>query len=293
MKVEPESATWRKLLLLETLSRWSDQTHLVEVRMLNNRVAEIGTLAVGDKMTPGQVVDFVMRTGSRHVLQAGHPKFDHAVNLAALMTEQSEKFFADPAEAFFAHRKADGTDYSRHSFEVKYSEKKPAVMDEISNAFQGNEKARLVMPTVISIADEMYTNAIYNAPTDKDGNRYNKFLSRSSPVKLEDGREAKITVAADKQVLFVYCEDPYGSVSLGEALEPIDLCYKKGLGTVMRMDGDAGTSIGCHMIFEQCSSFFLAIKPGQKTVFGATILLGLPTRFLHEIPKNVHLIAPF
>ncbi|OFZ18217.1 MAG: hypothetical protein A2Z20_11885 [Bdellovibrionales bacterium RBG_16_40_8] len=290
MKIITEMAQWRKMIHEETLSRWSDNILLLDTNELKRTQTDENCVAIVDKFSTAAVMDIVATTNVKHVIQVSNPKFDHAANLSAALIQQPEHFFSSPAEIFFLHRQKEIPKYASESFSVRNSRDKISVLNVIETYLKDIDKISPILNNILSIADELYTNAVFNAPVDDMGKPKFAKMARSLPLEIDYNHEAKITVAHSEQLLFIYCEDSYGSLVPNKVIKRIDYCHKNGVSSSMNIKSYGGTGIGCYMMFEQCNSFFMTVQPGKKTIVGAALLLGLPGRLIAEIPKNIHII---
>ena len=113
---------------------------------------------------------------------------------------------------------------------------------------------------------------------------------RSSAVEMEPGAHAELFMASDGQILLLGCEDPYGTLQPPKVLNKLRDCYSFGVSQAINF-GQGGAGIGCFLMMEQSSSYFLMANPGIKTTVMTCLPLGVPVRVSSAIPKNLHLIS--
>lgn len=122
--------------------------------------------------------------------------------------------------------------------------------------------------TILSIAnalDEMISNAIYNAPTDKEGNYLYKSLPRNERVQLEDHQSAIITYGFDSEKLGVSIKDPFGSLGKNKVWEILRKCSKS---TSYTDDSDSGGGgLGIYTILKNVHHLIINIHGGTSTEF--------------------------
>jgi hypothetical protein len=114
-----------------------------------------------------------------------------------------------------------------------------------------------------SVVDEFVTNAVYNAPTDADGNKRYQELGRELPVDLAPSEHVEIKFSSDGQRFAVSAADRFGSLTTGRLLDYLAKCYRKGPDQIDVKPGGAG--LGFYYVFESLSHFVVNISPGRRT----------------------------
>jgi hypothetical protein len=114
-----------------------------------------------------------------------------------------------------------------------------------------------------TVADELITNALYNAPRDGNGQSRYAHLSRSQPVRLEQTEQIEIRYCCDGRLLGISASDPFGSLAEDRLLAYLGKCLRKGEDQVDDKPGGAG--LGLYYIFEAVSHLVVNIAPGRRT----------------------------
>jgi hypothetical protein len=114
-----------------------------------------------------------------------------------------------------------------------------------------------------TVADELITNALYNAPRDADGNSRYAHLPRTDAVGLEPHEEIEIRYCCDGLRLGISASDPFGSLTEERLLDYLGKCLRKGEDQVDTKPGGAG--LGLYYIFEAVSHLVVNIAPGRRT----------------------------
>jgi CRP-like cAMP-binding protein len=149
------------------------------------------------------------------------------------------------------------------SFMVESSEQR----EEIKNALHDYLKELGLRSNIIDrclvAAEELLMNAIYDAPTDEDGNSLYNHLSRSEKVVLDEKHKAKFKYASDG-INFVMCvTDPNGALKKNVLLDYLKRCYNNNAGHTEANKGGGGR--GLHQIIENSDLTVFNIEPGKKT----------------------------
>ena len=114
-----------------------------------------------------------------------------------------------------------------------------------------------------SVADEFCTNAVYNAPLDRNGRHRFADKSRTGLVALDPGEEIEVKFCCDGRRLGISTSDPFGSLKTTELLEYLSKCLRKGEDQVDSKEGGAG--LGFYYIFDSLSHFVVNLRPGKMT----------------------------
>lgn len=114
-----------------------------------------------------------------------------------------------------------------------------------------------------SIADELVTNALYNAPVDKEGHHRFASVARSEQVQLDPGEELTIKICCDGRRLGISASDPFGSLTVRRVLDYLAKCLRKGADQVDDKAGGAG--LGLYYVFDGLSHFAINLHPGHRT----------------------------
>jgi CRP-like cAMP-binding protein len=120
-----------------------------------------------------------------------------------------------------------------------------------------------VLDRVQVACEEMMMNAIYDAPTDKEGKSLFNHLPRTTEIVLNSEQQANFTYGCDGNLLAVSIQDPFGSLSREIIMNYLESCYGNQAGTLNAEKGGAGR--GLHQILESCDWTIFNIKPGNKT----------------------------
>lgn len=141
---------------------------------------------------------------------------------------------------------------------------------------------------VEGIADELITNAIYNAPRDAEGRPRYAALPRRQPVTLEPHEEAVLEIACDGNTLAVALSDPFGSLTQDTLVAYLNRCLVSR-APFTDETGAAGAGIGLYRVFQSLSTFVVNLEPGRRTEVIALIDLRVPMKKFRQVPKSFHI----
>jgi len=235
----------------------------------NNTVFVAGTLE------PNQIVDQVLDKNITSVIQTNEKFFHEDLKRLAKLREDPPGYFKNHVVFLFP----DAVD-TLH-IEVKASTNKEEVREK-AVAFCADVKGRNVTESVIAIFEELYMNAIYDAPNEA---KKQKLKSAA----LVD-QAAHLCLVRSETQLGISFSDNYGSLNSQKFLRRLREIYKEGAGQVINLRNEGGAGIGCSLMFENASSIILGVIPGVQTLVSCVIPLGLNNRQRAEIKKSLHLV---
>ena len=214
------------------------------------------SILVTEGMTASDVIECAHERGVRHLIQKDGVSFEKEKKLAEVMINEPAKFFADPLRAIIG---GDPQTDRAFSFQCTATETKRALLVKIREFLDQHEKTKSVRDEVLLAADEIFTNASKNTGV---------FYSKESIGVTRPGViEFVCYVEVDRVVIL--CTDSYGGLVIPNLVGKIRHCYEKGIAGAIQQ-GDAGAGIGSFLIFNNCSSYYLGVDRGKKTVVGGS-----------------------
>jgi hypothetical protein len=93
---------------------------------------------------------------------------------------------------------------------------------------------------ILIVIDELFSNALFNAPVDGDGYRIFKNMERHEKVRYPGNKNAKIFAVHTANDLFIGAVDPWGSVDRDGICQSLYHAYSEGTVTeeVKAQDSD-------------------------------------------------------
>lgn len=114
-----------------------------------------------------------------------------------------------------------------------------------------------------TVADELFTNAIYNAPIDADGRSRWAHMPRKDEVVLAPGEEVVVRFCSDGSRLGISTTDPFGSLTPERLFDYLAKCFRGGVDQIDDKPGGAG--LGLYYIFDAVSHMVVNIASGERT----------------------------
>jgi hypothetical protein len=120
---------------------------------------------------------------------------------------------------------------------------------------------RSILDMLLVVADEMVTNALYNAPVDANGARPNAALSRMVKVELAGAAEVVVELRCDGQRLGIATTDPFGSLDRDVVLGSLLRCFDRAVPRA----GTGGAGLGLYMFVSSVTHAIVNVAPGRCT----------------------------
>lgn len=113
------------------------------------------------------------------------------------------------------------------------------------------------------VADELITNALYNAPVDAQGRPRFAHLSRREDFELGANEGIVVRVLVNEQRVAISVRDPFGSLGTETVLAYLAKCLRAGSDQIDEKPGGAG--LGLFTCFEALSHFVINLARGRAT----------------------------
>jgi hypothetical protein len=152
---------------------------------------------------------------------------------------------------------------SARSVTVKSSADKEAVLSMCEQFAAATELGSRKTAMLLTVGEELTSNALYDAPVDAAQRARHADLPRSERVELAPGEAVVVTVASDGRRLGISVEDPFGSLRAETVVDYLAKCLRKGQDQIDRKPGGAG--LGLFYAFNSLSQFVVNIEPKKRT----------------------------
>jgi hypothetical protein len=149
------------------------------------------------------------------------------------------------------------------SFEVRKSADRDAIVDEAEALASSSGCHGEIARGAATAAEELLTNALYDAPTDTGGKARHAHLERAVPVELSADEAIAFQLAYDGNRIGMSARDPFGSLTPEKVVEYLSRCFLRTSYEVPEEGGGAG--LGLYFIFNLVQHFVINIAPGHMT----------------------------
>ena len=251
------------------------------------------TIVAAEGLEMAELLSWKLDREANHVCQIDAGSLQNELNTSALMMRSPGAFMDSPIETILgpaAIVTATKRSFTKLSLRFHKGSEKGVTLDKLRDLLTKQGRSDSLISDAVLVADEMFTNAIFNAPYVDLKSGFNPGIDRNDwSVEMTLGRHAELLVGYDESRLVIACRDPFGSLDIRQMLTRIRDCCTKGVSANMRM-GVGGAGIGTFMVLNASSSLYVGVQPGKCSVIAAAIHWKWGTKKRSQTPKNLHCI---
>lgn len=157
---------------------------------------------------------------------------------------------------------------------VQGSRSRDQLKGDMESHLKGLGIRQSILDRVVTVAEELLMNAIYDAPVDLKGQALFNHMTRQSEIHLDTHQQSQLCFGCDGKLVAVSVEDPFGSLSKEIILKYLKSCYEGQAGSMNQNKGGAGR--GLHQIIENSDVTIFNVKKGKRTEVICLFNLELP-----------------
>ena len=164
------------------------------------------------------------------------------------------------------------------------------MLNELQGFLGGLGDARRVAQ-VLTVADELITNAFYHAPVDGIGGHPYSHVSRMDRVVCKPGREIEVAFARDEHRVAVSVRDCYGSLKQPQLRAHLAKAATVPTANFKVSGGPGGAKLGLVTALRAASQLIFNVVPGELTEgIGVIATAGSYRQFI-EAGRSLHLFS--
>ncbi len=163
---------------------------------------------------------------------------------------------------FGLHRNIRGGPVPVYRSTIESLGERQTALEELEGYMRPLEVPRSLNAAILTVADELLMNAIFNAPTDASGAPKYRERSRSEDLQLEPHERVKFKYCCDGKYLFLSVEDSFGLLERETIMRYIGSGLLKQKG---HMEEKAyGAGLGLFMVFSSINQLTFNIERGRR-----------------------------
>lgn len=227
--------------------------------------------------------------GFEHIVQAGREDFPRELLASSLMVLRPATFMKNPIPFFLSGFNSETivSDPDRHLI-MRYTKpsEKATMIDWLGVFLDRNPATKSIRDLCLQAADEMITNAIFNAPVKRSGRKAFKDLPRNTEITLPQSQACSIFACFADDRVVIGCEDKFGSLENGTLLGHLLDVFREG--QVQMKYSSAGAGLGFRHLLENSANFYVLVNKGKSTLVACSFLLkGLKANL--SVAKHFHI----
>lgn len=267
------------ILTLESL----DSGSLTELKRAIRDSAKVAF----SEASPQRLLELALNTSLRHFVPSSAFDTQHELRLSETPKRDWKKFFSDPG--LFLPIGVNGRPSAPLISEPIHNRgDKATILAGLRQCLLAAKVNQTLVAEVLLVADEMVSNAIFNAPFVPLDNQRSG-IDRKSNVLSENFTElAQFKLFLSDTTILVSCVDFFGRLNIGAFLQRILDCYDQGLAKKMNM-GHGGAGIGSHMMYHHSMGMYLAVQKEHATCVACAFPRSLSSRKREGLAKTLHI----
>lgn len=243
------------------------------------------TIVIGDEVSLPLTFRFLEEYGLSFLVQKKHEYFLYNLLMSAMICKYPDVFLKSPTTIITRNKSTE------NSITISFSSSldKERIMMECDHFFNQNCKNSTIRQNLQVIVSEMFSNAIYSAPTDESGNYLYATSPRNAEVAYPGAAKGEVQLSFNNEIFAVVCRDPYGSVNKLRVTKRLHQVFhdSKLASVEQRNNENVGSGLGLKMIIENSIGFGMVVKQGFETLVYATLPVGSGNRKVSRIAKNI------
>jgi hypothetical protein len=174
------------------------------------------------------------------------------------------------------------------SYEIKRAEDRDEVVAAVDDYVTALGAGREVAKAMAMIADELATNAVYNAPRDENGEARYGGMDRRDKVELDPWEYARVDFGCDGRFFAIAVTDAFGALSPSRIRSRLASCMRGG-EQIENKAGGAG--LGLYTVFTSVNQLVFNLAPGVCSQVIAIADITQRMRGIREQGHSFHLFV--
>lgn len=251
---------------------------------------EIYDIVFTDNLNTVTLLNYCIEKKINHFVQKSNLNYVSEISVSETMLHNKDCFFNFPLSVIHGVENPNletEKQLQMVSFHISSATEKSSLLKILENYILSISGSTALMGDVLRSADELFTNAVYNAPFVPLDNSQSGIERNIEKVIIESDKKPHFFASHDEQRLVIGCTDNYGSLNIEALLVRIKRCYEANLSEVINY-GSGGARIGAYLVFESSCSMYISVKKGHQTLICCSFPYKMNSNKRSRIPKNLH-----
>lgn len=244
------------------------------------------TIVVGEETRLPMIFRFLEEYGMSYLVQKKHEYYLYNLIMTAMICRYPDVFLKSPITVITRN-----ANQSERTISIPFSSTgdKSRIFFESDEFVNQNSNNSSIKQNVKVIISELFSNAMYSAPTDEGGNYIFANSPRNAEVTYPGQAKGELLLSFNNEIFAVACRDPYGSVNRVRVTKRLHQVFhdSKLAAVEHRNNENLGSGLGLKMIIENSIGFGMVVKEGVETLVYATLPVGSGNRKVARIAKNI------
>jgi hypothetical protein len=249
------------------------------------------SIGVGDNIDPQTVVGLASDYKFHQIVQTSSTDTELEMLTAEIMLNKSDLFVQNPLSSILDPAQAGpAREREVRSFmrQFKQANEKRQILHDLREFVSTVSTSASLNSEIAFAADELFTNAVYNAPHVKFSEN-----GPGAPRTSEFGDApgllpGELFAGFSNTRIVIGCADYYGTLNPNHIIKLIMDCYEKGVRNALNF-GPGGAGLGTFLIYQSALSFYVGVTQQKKTVVCCSFSLEKRAKVRAQLPKNLHI----
>lgn len=251
---------------------------------LDSKTNLAGMVAVGDHVQTIAFLEAFVSNKLSQIVQTSNDDLPYELFIASIILKKPRLFLNNPL-TILNSQDSSATAMRVWQENFNCSEHKERVLESIHKFIGRHKSMNRLADNILIIIDELFSNALFNAPIDGDGYRIFKNMERNEKVRYPGNKNAKIFAVHTANDLFIGAVDPWGSVDRDGICRSIINTYKE-----RRVDESSrGAGFGLRMMMDRSRSIYLLSEAKKRTLICCHMRLNISLKKVENVPKQLHI----
>lgn len=267
-----------KQLMAATKAFSFDKEEIGEGRDLKDHVG------LGESVDTAFFLNSFVHNNLSNIVQTSNDDINYELFIASIILHKPKLFLNNPL-TILNSKESSATAMNVWQENFNSSEHKEKILDGIRKFISTNKSMERLSENILIIIDELFSNALFNAPVDDGGYRIFRNMPRDEKVKYPGNKNAKIFAINTDKDLFIGAIDPWGSIDRLGICKSMHRAYEVGR---VAEDGK-GAGFGMRMMLDRSRSLYLLCEAGQRSLVCCHMRLNISLKKIENVPKQFHI----
>jgi hypothetical protein len=259
------------------------QAHNFDQEEINKSTNLSNKVAIGSEVPTDQFLKAFVENALDNMVQISNDDIAYELFIASIIKKKPRLFLNNP---LYILNSQEGTETAMRLWQEDFSgtEHKQKVLQSIHNFIGRHKKMNRLADNISIIIDELFSNAIFNAPIDAQGNRLYRNMDRDAKVSFPQGKHAKIFAVHTNDNLFVGAVDPWGSIDRDRICKSFYHAYSERTVTEGK-----GAGFGLRMMLDRSRSLYILSEKAKRSLVCCHMRLNISLKKIESVPKQLHI----
>ncbi len=243
-----------------------------------------GKVAVGDHIQTATFLQAFVENKLSNVVQTSNDDLPYELFIASIILKKPRLFLNNPL-SILNSQDSSATAMRVWQENFNATEHKERILESIHKFIGRNKSMNRLADNILIVIDELFSNALFNAPVDEDGYRIFRNMNRNEKVRYPGNKNAKIFAVHTSNDLFIGAVDPWGSVDRDKICQSLFNAYSE-----RKVSEDSkGAGLGLRMMLDRSRSLYFLSEKGKRSLICCHMRLNISLKKVENVPKQFHI----